>query len=139
MFTLSVATDRDRLARATKDNIGGGRRISAIVASMLETDARCVICLTDTANPATPGDRPTLAHVLSAASLTPGAAAGKRGGYTPDNVLIACQECNRRIGDRNMTNVQFVPAYFGRPFPARNESLRATDNTKTLALAALGY
>lgn len=137
-YTAHLPADLDRLAYATKDRLGGSR-VSAIVRAWHAIDARCVLCSTVTTFDGAKGDAPVFGHVMPASVITPGASGGKRGGYTADNGVLMCADCNFAIGDTVANVWAFRPDYFG-TFPRATRVARVeTDNGKGAARAALGY
>ena len=97
------------------------------------TDPRCVICETVTSYEGDAGDRPVFGHLVPASVITPGATGGKRGGYTADNAMLMCSDCNHRIGARTVVEVAFIPSYFG-TFPSVKRVRRSVPDYKCAAV-----
>lgn len=144
-IALPVPAITDAHRRATKDSLGGSR-IAGIVRAWHGIDARCVTCLSPTwvdvmPHDMTPGDRATFGHIVPASLITPGVQNGKRGGYTPDNGVLQCADCNTAVSATVLTVAYYVPSYVG-AFP-RVTRRRATDTDtgarKASARVALGY
>jgi hypothetical protein len=128
---LPLITDAHRAA--TKNRIGG-RDMAAIKRAWHAIDPRCVTCLTVTHTDGTgaAGDAATFGHVVPASLITPGASAGMRGGYTPDNGILQCVDCQGIYSDTPITRVYYVPSYFG---AARFPRMRDTDKRDTDTVA----
>jgi len=126
-------------ASATKNRLGGSR-IAGIVAAWHATDSRCVTCLTPTVYDGKRGDAPTFGHLVPASVLTPGAPAGLRGGYVPENGALMCWDCQHALGDTPVTVCHFQPVYYGSTFPRTVRVARVDSNeTKATARGVLGY
>jgi hypothetical protein len=132
-YTLPLPVITDAHRAATKNRIGG-RDMASIKRAWHATDARCVTCLTVTHvdGQGQAGDAATFGHVIPASVITPGASAGMRGGYTPDNGVLMCADCQHLYSDTPVTRVYYVPTYFG---AARFPRMRATDVADTDTVA----
>ena len=137
-FSPVLAADMTELARATKGRLGGST-ISAIVRAWHAVDPRCVTCETVTTYDGHKGDAPTFGHLIPASVITPGATGDKRGGYTADNGVLQCADCQHAIGARTLDRLAFQPAYLGTfPRVTRRKRVEANDR-KATARAGLGY
>jgi hypothetical protein len=143
LIPVPAITDSHRAA--TKNRLGGSR-IAGIVRAWHEIDPRCVTCDSLTwvdvmPHNMAPGDKATFGHIVPASVVTPGAQGGERGGYTADNGLLQCQDCQNGLSATTVTRGYFVPAYLGRFPRVTRRTAGQTDRgqAKAAARVLIGY
>lgn len=146
-FEVPQPTITDMHRAATKDRLGGST-VAAIVRFFHSVDSRCVTCGMETwvdVMPAdmTPGDKATFGHVEPASRIADYSTNGQRPGYTTDNGLLQCTDCNSGMGATAIVvTVVPIPSYFGAPKFGKLGKPAVTVNradVKRSVRAAAGY